>query len=128
MRGQGPFRGVFEMRHEGHEKTESILTGGILKSVQNFMPLIPQKARRAYNSGSFGSRGFWNTFRNFMPFMPYMPCGGVWGIKGTKIRNFLTRDLIFKSYATMYPSCPNSRKGISPPLGTRIFTSHGGSP
>ncbi len=108
MRRQGPFKGVFEMRHEGHEKMESILAGGILESVQNFMPSIPQKARRAYNSGSFGTHGFWNTFRNFMPFMPYMPCRGVWGTWGTKKHNFFRVGMIIKSYENSCPSCPTS--------------------
>lgn len=125
MRQQGRFRGVCEMGHEGHENTESIFDSGVSGTFRNFIPYIPQKARRARRCGSLVTIILQKSFRIFMP---YMPQEGFWGIKGTKIRNFLTRDLIFKSYATMYPSCPNSRKGISPPLGTRIFTSHGGSP
>ena len=73
MNEQDQYRQVFEMRHERHEKPESVSSGGVLESFQNFMPLMPQKGGLARKARSFRSsitHRRWKSFQNFVPFMP----------------------------------------------------------
>ena len=80
MKQQDQYRQVFEMGHERHEKPESVSSGEVLKSFQNFMPFMPQKeglARKARCFRSSGTHMNWKSFWNFVPFMP---------LTGTKAR------------------------------------------
>jgi hypothetical protein len=80
MKQQDQYRQVFEMGHERHEKPESVSSGEVLKSFQNFMPLMPQKeglVRKARSFRSSRTHVSWKSFQNFVPLMP---------LTGTKAR------------------------------------------
>lgn len=87
MKQQDQYRQVFEMGHERHEKPESVSSGEVLKSFQNFMPFMPQKeglARKARSFRSTGTHMNWKSFWNFVPFMPLT------GTKARKAYSFVT--------------------------------------
>jgi hypothetical protein len=112
MKQQDQYRQVFEMGHERHEKPESVSSGEVLKSFQNFMPLMPQKeglARKARSFKSSGTHVSWKSFQNFVPFMP---------LTGTKARRacsfviFYMRERSKKVMKTRAIPAPTFPEGI----------------
>ena len=124
MQQQVQHRQVFEMGQMGQMKTESISGRGVQKSFRKYVSYVPHLRGGADGAACNRKSGGCRVQESSHNYVSYVPLRGCRDTLGHIISGVFVRISVQKLPLLCAPCAPP----LFIKFGTRIFTSHGGSP